>query len=171
VSNCPAGDFELVANGCGTPGASSIEYQLIDVNGNPVIGLPTTDIWFRPASPTEVLFFKPNMPVTDIPSNLAGRTWTTIALSAGGCATLGLQCLVLDPVTSGVVVLQNPPALNSIIFKSPDLNADGIVNLSDLASFGTAYGPLPYNQCCDYNDDGVVNLSDLAFFGTHYTHQ
>jgi hypothetical protein len=170
VSNCPAGDFELVGNSCGGAGGASIQYHFFDINGNQVIGLPQTNVWLMPVNPAEVVYYKPNMPVTDIPSDLAGRTWTTIALSAGGCSQLGLQCVVLDPVTSTLVVLQNPPSIQ-ITFKSPDINADGIVNLADLSFFAASYGAMPYNYCCDYNDDGVVNLSDLAFFGGHYMHQ
>lgn len=172
VSHCPAGDMEPVGNGCGSPNTAFIQIQLIDFNGLPVPGIPPTDIWFQPAIAAEVLSLKPGTWYTDFPTDLTGSTTTTIQLSAGGCVLSGLQCVVLDP-TIGPVILQNPPVVPypTVMFNSPDINGDLVVNLSDLAIFGAAYGgPGTYNQCCDYNDDGMINLTDLAFFGTHYMH-
>jgi len=169
VSHCPAGDLEPVANGCVNPGSGQIQIQLIDRNGLPMPGIPPTDIWFQPFSGSEVLSFKPGTWGTDFPTDLTGSTITTLQLSAGGCVQLGLQCVVLDPI--GIAVILQNPVVHPINFNSPDLNGDLVVNLTDLAIFGAAYGkPAAYTWCCDYNDDGVVNLSDLAIFGTHYLH-
>jgi hypothetical protein len=169
VSHCPAGDFEPVANGCVIPGAAQIQIQLIDRNGIPIPGIPPTDIWFQPVSGLEILTIKAGTWCTDFPTDLTGRTITTLQLSAGGCVQLGLQCVVLDPI--GIAVILQNPIVQPISFNSPDLNGDLIVNLTDLALFGASYGnPGAYTWCCDYNDDGVVDLSDLAFFGAHYLH-
>ena len=173
VSHCPAGDFEPVGNGCGGPNTAFIQIQLIDFSGLPVPGIPPTDIWYQPANPAEVLAIKPGTWCTDFPTDLTGRTTTTRMLSAGGCVLQGLQCVVLDPM-AGPVILQNPPVVPfpTVMFNSPDLNGDLVVNLSDLAIFGASYANPTggYNQCCDYNDDGIINLSDLAFLATHYGH-
>ncbi|MEJ2721363.1 MAG: hypothetical protein P8181_09515 [bacterium] len=79
-------------------------------------------------------------------------------VKAGPCP---VNCPAMD--ASGI---PDPTADN----RSPDLNSDGIVNLSDLAIFAQAWPPGPYNYCCDYNCDGVISLTDLAVFAQHYMH-
>ncbi len=174
VSNCPYGDFELVREGCGAGVNARIWVQVIDIFNNPVGGIPPTDIWFTPCNPNESLVFCQGWRIMDAPTDAMGRTELTLQLYSGGCAVLdGLQCVVMDPWLGTPIVLQNPPCDPDIWFKSPDMNADFQVNLSDLAIFAACYlVPLtPPCRCADYNDDGLVNLSDLAWFGGHYLHR
>jgi hypothetical protein len=173
VSNCPLGDGEQVALGCGA-GAAEIWVRLIDTFGNPVVGLPPTDIWFRPCNASETLCWCRGQDKMDFPTDASGWTHSTIALYCGGCAVLdGIQCVVFDPWLGAPVVLQSPFCIQDARFKSPDMNADCLVNISDLALFGACYAmPMtPPCHCADYNDDGLVNLSDLAYFGSHYQHE
>lgn len=52
--------------------------------------------------------------------------------------------------------------------KSPDIDGNGIVDVSDFAQFGTNFNGVDY--CTDYNCDGIVDVSDFAVFGTHFNH-
>ena len=52
--------------------------------------------------------------------------------------------------------------------KSPDLNGDGSVNLTDFAVFGGAFGNA--NNCVDFNCSGLVDITDFAIFGAHFNH-
>lgn len=173
VSNCPRGDFEQVASGCGA-GAAEIWVEIVDIFGVPVAGIPPTDIWFRPCNASEVLCWCQGERVMDFPTNAAGWTHVTLPFFCGGCAVLdGIQCVVLDPWLGIPVVLQTPNCIVDARFKSPDMNGDCWVNLSDLAIFAACYMvPMtPPCHCADYNDDGQVNLSDFAYFGAHYQHR
>ena len=49
-------------------------------------------------------------------------------------------------------------------FKSPDLNHDGKINLSDVPLFATLYGNGTYDAITDFNGDGVENGSDNVIF-------
>jgi hypothetical protein len=94
----------------------------------------------------------PQTGVTDI----NGQVFFTFN-NFGGCGTLrfGADC-------DGVVFIPS----STIYVASPDNNADCVVNLVDLANFGSNYGSAA--PCYDYNCDGVVNLVDLSVFGSHY---
>ena len=54
--------------------------------------------------------------------------------------------------------------------RSPDQNADGKVNLADLAIFATAYPPNPFSLCADLDNNGLVNLADFSRFAYHWRH-
>lgn len=173
VSNCPLGDGEQVANGC-AGAAAEIWVEIVDIWGVPVGGIPPEQIWFRPCNASETLCWCEQMRKMDASTNAAGWAHVTLPFYCGGCAVLdGIQCVVYDPWLAAPVVLQNPNCIVDVRFKSPDLNADCIVNLSDLAIFAGCYATAmtPSCHCADYNDDGQVNLSDLAFFASHYLHE
>jgi hypothetical protein len=52
--------------------------------------------------------------------------------------------------------------------KSPDIDGDGLVSLSDFAQFGAVYGTGDY--CADFDCSGNVGLPDFALFASHYGH-
>jgi hypothetical protein len=54
-----------------------------------------------------------------------------------------------------------PLATYNIQFNSPDINGDGIVNLSDLSYFASDYFDLQYKYRSDFYWDGWVNLTDI----------
>ncbi len=61
----------------------------------------------------------------------------------------------------GVTLMGRPPL--SLRMNSPDTNADGVVNLVDVAFFATTFSG-PYDWHIDFTHDGLVNLSDVAVF-------
>jgi PKD repeat protein len=56
--------------------------------------------------------------------------------------------------------------------RTPDINHNGIVNISGLAQVAYAYGTRPgdprWNASCDLYDDGVVTIADLAYVALFY---
>ncbi len=54
-----------------------------------------------------------------------------------------------------------------IVYKSPDLDNNGTVNIVDVATVAFSFGATPtsanWNVAADLNNDGVVNILDVAF--------
>jgi hypothetical protein len=52
------------------------------------------------------------------------------------------------------------------LYKSPDINGDGVVNVLDAAILSKAWGATAgepnYDYRCDFNNDGIVNVKDLG---------
>ena len=171
VSISPAGDFETISEGCG--GNSSYIYVYArDASGNGISGIPRTDYWLNACDPAQELCLCDSGVVADSLTDQDGYTTISGHIIGGGC--------VLDDgiyiSIQGKVLLDEPactdPICLDIQIVSPDLNADCIVNLSDMAVLGLSYnkgeGEPGYNSCCDYNDDMHCNLSDFGLFGFHY---
>jgi hypothetical protein len=87
---------------------------------------------------------------------------------AGGCDIVGVYV-----VCQGVII-GCPPTCLSMVVVSPDISADGIVNLVDFAifapAFNTSCGNPNYNPCCDYDCDCDVDLVDFSLFAQHWQH-
>lgn len=173
ISICPAGDFEYIRDSCG----GCCDYIWVCVRnylGEGVAGVPWTDYWLNACDPAQELCLCAQPVVADSLTNADGYTTISSRIAAGGCVlTDGLYLAV-----QGKIILAKPacsyPVCLDIILVSPDMTADCVVNLSDLAIFGLGYNLDPgkpgYNPCCDFNDDAVCNLSDFAHFGGHYLH-
>ena len=172
INVCPQGDFEPIRKGCGSDN-DYIWVEVVDDSGIPHPGIPVTDFWLQAADPAEQLCLCAYSLLADSVASSQGRTTFSGPIAAGGCALNGLYIVV-----QGNSILEWPAcierAVRDIIIVSPDLNADCVVNLSDLAAFGLSYnksmGEAGYNTCCDYNDDDTCNLSDFAWFAEHYQH-
>jgi len=103
------------------------------------------------------------------------KTITRVGLAAviavvliGGSSVAGFAqcpCYVNCPAGDGGITAAAPGG-----HKSPDLNADTMVNITDLAIFASAWPPGPYMYCADYNCDGVIAIADLAIFAAHWLH-
>ena len=173
VSICPRGDFEKIKDGCGT-GTDYIEVYIRDCGGTGIEGIPWTDYWMDACLEEYALGICVQHFVADSLTDVNGRTTFSGRISAGGCIPEGgifISC-------QGVTIInesQTAPICLDVVIVSPDLNADSVVNLSDLSFFGQSYnmqeGMPEYNTCCDFNDDGWCNLSDFSFLGEHYQHQ
>jgi len=160
ILGCPAGDADTLR----------AIYTIKDSNGDPTAGIS--------ASKTHVLiyegdhFFSCNGKDTLFALNdtdEGGRTECSYSRIAG-CDSITLIGALADRCSDNYL---------KVNIKSPDLNLNGAVNLSDLPIFGSGYGtslagPNPpgksFNPCCDFNYDNSCNLTDFAIFGTHYSH-
>ena len=56
------------------------------------------------------------------------------------------------------------------MWRTPDFDGNGVVDLVDLATFALSLPPGPFAKCCDFDCDGVVALPDLAIFALHWGH-
>lgn len=183
ITVCPAGDFEWFRNGCG----GALDYVWItakDDLGNPIFGIPFTDYWCNACDATKQLWLCAGALGADSVTGAGGRTtFSNSRIVAGGCTWHLTTPQGIWWAIQGRTIKAKPECTANLcldlMIKSPDIRGaggpDGIINLSDLSPFGSAYnkppGNIAYNGCCDYNDDTLVNLSDFAFFGQHYQHR
>ncbi len=172
VSICPRGDFENIRDGCGT-GNDYIEVYIRDCGGNGIESIPWTDYWMDACLEEYALGICVQHFVADSLTDVNGRTTFSGCISAGGCIPEGGIFIACQ----GMTILNESytaPICLDVIIVSPDINADSVVNLSDLSFFGQSYnkqiGDMGYDTCCDFNDDDWCNLSDFSFLGEHYQH-
>lgn len=173
ISVCPYGDFEHIRNGCGG-NSDFIEIFVRNCDGG-VAGIPVTDIWIGPCDLSQTFYLCEGGFAADAPTDSLGRTTFSGPIAAGGCIIeggigLGAQGqTLLDQETCTALLCLD------VVIVSPDLNADGFVNLSDLSYFSHSYnheaGDPEFDPCTDYNDDDWCNLSDFSFLGSHYQHE
>lgn len=168
---CPAGDFSPVSDACGGSG-DFIRVSVRDGQDNGIPGIPVTDYWFLPCDSGQSLYLCPVSVSADSATNSEGETTISGQVAARGCVLSGGVCVVAQ----GNIICNwdcTPICLDMVI-KSPDLNTDGVVDLSDFGVFGDAWGTSvgdsDYNACCDFNDDGAIGLSDFGYFGNHWQH-
>jgi hypothetical protein len=142
---CPSGDIHVVG-------------QVLDINGNPCVGTVVHMLFHPPA--VGLLWSHPTYPypMDTAVTNLNGTV--TFRPMLGGCS-MGGFVMFMD--AAGVVLGQ------TLTINSPDINADGIVNLTDVATFANAFFG-GYTRCSDFNMDGVINLSDLGVMASHLGH-
>jgi len=174
VSICPAGDFEFISNGCGT-GTDYIWVNVLDSSSNGIAGIPWTDYWMNACDAGQELCLCASPITADSLTNSLGNTTFSGRMAGGGCVlTQGLYVAI-----QGKTLVDEPECIVAtcidVVIVSPDINADCLVNLSDLsflaASYNTAVGDVDFNPCCDYNDDDLCNLGDFSFMGEHYQHE
>ena len=179
VTICPAGDFELIRNGCGGT-ADYIWIEARDAGNLPIPGIPWTDYWLNACDPLKQLCICVSPIGADSLTGANGRTTFSGRIAGGGCTlSQGIWWAI-----QGKPILAKPcgsaKLCLNVVIKSPDVTGAGgqpdcKINLSDLIPFGTSYnknlGQVGFNSCCDYNDDDKCNLSDFAFWGTHYLHK
>ncbi len=153
----------VLPDGAGTPMSasrivggtvdSSITLYLIDGAGRPVANFPREDMWLISADGGVSACLGGT--VADGPSNAAGEAYWTQPLHAGGAS---------EALT---VVVINGAALTSsaglaISYNSPDINGDGVVNLTDVPLFAGDFHGGAYDFRSDFHYDGIVNLSDVV---------
>lgn len=168
---CPQGDGTRFDDPlfCG----SYIRIIVRDSAGAGIPGIIRSDYWVQACDDPDQSVCYCNLPdLADSLTNEDGMTTISGAIHGGGCVeSFGIYIAV-----QGISILQSPSCQErqciDVIIRSPDLNADCAVTLSDLPLFGSAYGSSlgdpNFNPCCDYNNDGQITLSDLAEFGVHY---
>lgn len=144
--------FAEAQNGSGQMVDATIVLYLRDCDALPIASFPAEDLWLETVDGGLV----PCMggATADSDTDTEGRTTFSQPLRAGGMSAGEVLIMV-----SGLPAIW-PPYL-PLMFNSPDLNADHMVNLSDLAVFaGDFYGDYQYRS--DLFHDGVINLIDLV---------
>lgn len=178
---CPAGDYELIRDACGTGITAYIWITAVDISGVPIPGIPWTDYWANSCDPTKQLVLCASPIAADSLTGTNGTTTFSGRIAGGGCnaqaTTTGIYWAI-----QGKILKVGPPPYTSctqiclnVIVKSPDYTKDLQVTLADLSGMNPTYyksiGQTGYNPCYDFTDDNVVNLSDLSGFGKHYQHK
>lgn len=139
---------------------ATITMTLRDSGGFPIANFPWEDIWLQSVDGGMVACSRGGV-YPDQNTDLNGMTlWTNPAQASGHSE-------------SPVLVMVNGSALTSnnglpLRFNSPDINADGTVNLGDVSLLAIDYFSGLYHFRCDFNSDGVLNLSDINIFAVHY---
>ncbi|MFH1754819.1 MAG: Ig-like domain-containing protein [Candidatus Latescibacterota bacterium] len=159
---CPQGDGNTLASG-----GNTICVHVEDQFGNPIAGILATDFWLVGCTDLYLCAGAGSIGA-DSATNANGNTTISGTMFAGGCDLVGVHVVV-----QGVIV-GCPPTCLSMIVVSPDLDADGDVDLVDFAifapSFNKSLGHPSYNPCCDFDCDGDVDLVDFSIFAQHWQH-
>ncbi len=135
---------------------ATITLHLHDGAGNPIVGLPATDMWLEreDAAGTGNLAVCVDGTIADGPSGLDGVARWQEPLRVGGWSTsrtLVVVCGAPLPSSLGLAIRHN----------SPDLNGDLVVDLSDVPLFATDFQNGSNAFRSDLHYDGAVNLSDI----------
>jgi len=131
---------------------ATITVEILDQTELPVADFPAEDIWLE--SDDGGLAPCRGGTIADNPTNAIGRTTISGALRAGGWSLSMTKVFVNGDSNT------NPQNL-SLVFNSPDINGDLLVNLSDVQLFaGDFYGS--YHFRSDLAFDNVINLSDIV---------
>jgi hypothetical protein len=119
-------------------------------------------------------------------TSLFSKTYqiTNLAFNCGpgGCYVKFLLNVAVNPYALAVYVILNLSAptsttpgaasVSTVVHRNADINANGIVDISDIntisAAFGCSTGQSCYNPRADINADGTVDISDLAIAGYYY---
>jgi hypothetical protein len=142
----------------GQPVDATITLYLRDFLGNPFYLFPREDMWLQANDGNQVACGWGML--ADQDTDVNGMTFWVNPQPAGGFSE------------GPVFVFVNGEALYSnaglpLKFRSPDLNGDLQVNLTDVAIFvGDYYGG--FQPRSDLSGDGVINLSDIAILAQHY---
>jgi hypothetical protein len=161
---CPQGDTDSF-----TLQGITFGFTVKDLGGNPIPDIPGTDFYLIDCDPVNDLTLCAGSAssAADSATNSNGQTtMTNGTMSAGGCAD-GLSVVVQGFVLEDAGNNCDPYCYN-IQVRSPDINADLVVNLQDLAIFASCFPPQPYDTCCDFDCNATVNLQDLARFAFHF---
>lgn len=151
-----------VPNGSGSPFTeagsldgpvdATITLYLRSNTGNPIPFYPREDIWL--ADPWGESYCLGGT-IADFDTDIHGETTWVNPLARGSW----------DDWFGFVVVISGEPLTNGdlgIVYNSPDINGDLVVNLIDVAIFSQDYFGGGFWFRSDFEYDGVVNLADIA---------
>ena len=159
-------EFVILTAPGGTPddlGDNGIIVNCLDADGMPVADIPGSafslvqldgpEVWLVSAEPT-------NDAGRTLLTGYPGDSYTLVHGSVGVNVQLGGEDVLLDNGGAGF----------PLELRSPDLNGDFVVNLSDVVIFASAFGCCEDTyEClrCDYDGDGCVSLADAAIFESY----
>jgi hypothetical protein len=104
---------------------------------------------------------------------LFSKTYTIAKYPVGSVFLLNVGVTPYPLASVNRVTLSGATASDAVsVYRTPDINGDGIVNGIDLniiaASDGCSIGQACYNPRADLDADGLVNISDLAIAAIDY---
>ncbi len=138
------------------PGGSSVDatitLTLVNWAGDPIVDYPPEDIWLETSEDGLAGCAGGTSP--DFVTDINGQTYWIDPLEAGGCST-GEELMVY---VAGAPLYASPLDL---VFRSPDLSGDLLVDLTDIVLFTQSLDD-GEGSCADFNNDSHVNLSDVV---------
>jgi hypothetical protein len=140
---------------------ASITVEMFDAYGDPIVGYPAEDVWLETTMGS--MSVCPAGSIADGPSDVNGQLFMTGVLYAGGCSDI-LSGEEISAFVNGMPIWGNEM---DILINSPDLNADLVVNLSDVVLFSQLFLSGVYDYAADLHYDGILNLSDLVVIAQH----
>jgi len=156
---------------CASPGSPVvtpivINVQMLDINGAPPTpAVAASALWLVTASGGMAPCANGKMTTADGPTDALGRTTFTQPLHAGGASNFPgepMLVLYLDPF--GVTTVVSP--ILFVYVNSPDIDGNGVVNLSDVVPFSTDIKGGTYVYRSDFHFDLKLNLTDIILFAT-----
>jgi hypothetical protein len=152
VPDGSGGRFDQAATPDGQIVDATLRIQVIGPMGDSVANFPYEDLWLEWSGGNFVSCIGGT--VADVNTDAEGKSFWLSPLEAGGHSTGDVEVLI-----NGSMITASPPV--PLMVNSPDLNGDGIVNLSDVTLFVPLYTSA-YDFTVDLACDGVVNLSDVV---------
>ncbi len=138
---------------------ATVTLTLLDGNSDPISAYPSEDI--EMASTLGGFVACAGGAAADLSTDALGQTTFSGSFNAGGFSATGEMAVVL---------IDGLPLVGSnlnILFNSADLDASGLVDLSDAVTFSTAYQGA-YDYKVDFFFDGALTLSDIVLFAGGY---
>ncbi len=132
---------------------ATITVTLLDIMAVPIYMFPEEDVYLETS--LGGMMACAGGVHADSPSDINGEMTFISALRAGGHSSVGEQMVVL---------INGMPLFGydlDIMVNSPDIDGNGVVNLTDITMFAGDMGS--YNFRSDFYQDGVLNLVDIVF--------
>ena len=161
---CPAGDGPTLESI-----GATIHIRVVDNVGAPLAGIYYLDFWVHPRGITPAPLCDGAYSCNaDHSSDANGETTISGSIAAGSAVGADVYAAAIGFLIQGTAgVCDNPLPL---VLVSPDINADMAVTVADLAMFGAAYPPEPYDARADMDGNGEVSIADFVRFATHMGH-
>lgn len=154
------------------PGADipfGVGIEVLDGSSNPIAGLWCDDVavdWIPHDPGADSVYLCPGevsrSPFEGMKTDEDGIVVADMA-AMGGCGAIQIESIDGFPLANST-----PMDINS-----PDLNADGVVDLLDFAIFSSMFGSSGEEvRCADYmNGDLFISTGDFAFWSAHFGHE
>jgi len=137
---------------------ATITLTILDTLDVPIANYPFEDLWLESMDGGLVPCIGGT--TADYNTDAGGMTQWVYPLRAAGYSEAPVLVLI-----NGDALVTNPGL--SLKFNSPDINSDGIVNLTDAAMASQDYYS-GYHFRCDWNGDGALDLRDVPILASHF---
>ena len=141
---------------------ATVTVDVADAAGDPVVGYPAANLTLG-SSAGSLIVCDPQ--TADADTDVNGRSTFGGALRAGGGSASG-EGLVVDGIDLQTQYAAGGTGLD-ILFNSPDLTGDGLVDLVDVGDFAALLSG-GYSYAVDYVWDGQNNIADVGRFAESF---
>jgi len=152
-------------------GGYTVTVVVLDINGDPVVGLPATDmyLWHSELATCPGVFSQ-----ADAPTDGSGTATFSGTIYSGmvGDANEGIDCDTEFLYVYALGIILNGADPVCVATDTPDLNGDLTVGVADFGKYASDFNCVangdPCDPCHDYNEDGENNIVDFAVFGGYF---